>query len=122
MSRREIILRNDLSTRLLDLGYNVFLPVFDEGIDLIAHRESDGDLKLIQQKGRWSILRKYEGRNIWIAFPNAGNWYLVPHDEMLGWSEIAHYLTTPSWLEKGAYHSGTPSRAVLARCADYILS
>ena len=41
MSRREVILRNILSTRLLEQGFNVFLPVFDEGIDLIAPRRGD---------------------------------------------------------------------------------
>lgn len=81
--RQEVILRNVLSTRLLRQGYNVFLPVFDECIDLIAHRESDNDLMLIQQKGRWGIFRKYVGRNIWIAFPDRDDWLLVPHDPML---------------------------------------
>ena len=47
MSAKEIIQRNELTTLLLQQGYNVFLPVYDEGIDLIVHREADDDFKLI---------------------------------------------------------------------------
>ena len=39
MSADEIIQRNELTTLLLRHGYNVFLPVYDHGIDLIAYRE-----------------------------------------------------------------------------------
>ncbi len=38
MSAEEIIQWNELTTLLLRQGYNVFLPVYDEGIDLIASR------------------------------------------------------------------------------------
>ena len=121
MSRREIILRNALSTELLEKGYNVFVPVFDEGIDLIAHRERDGDLKIIQQKSRWSILKKYIGRNIWIAFPDQGHWFLIPHDEMIHWEEVSGFLLTKSWTEKGEYHVGRLSKALRRKCAIYII-
>ncbi len=112
---QEVIWRNQLSSLLISKGYNVFLPVFDNGIDLIAHRESDGDLKLIQQKGRWSILKKYRDRDIWIAFPHAGSWYLIPHDEMLTWPEVAGFLLTQSWIDKGTYHNARPSKAMVAQ-------
>lgn len=122
MSRREIILRNALSTLLLEQGYNIFLPAFDEGIDLIAHREAPWDLKLIQQKSRWSILRKYVGRSIWIAFPHEDIWYLVPHDDMVNWKEVQPYLASASGRESGIYHVGAPSRALMKRCAEFALS
>jgi hypothetical protein len=122
MSSREIILRNSLSTRLLERGYNVFLPSFDEGIDLIAHREDPWDLKLIQQKGRWTILKKYISRSIWIAFPYADEWYLIPHDEMLEWPEVAGFLETVSWKDKGEYHTARPSKVLLARCASFLFN
>lgn len=121
MSRQEVIHRNVLSTRLLQLGYNVFLPVYDEGIDLIAHRESDDDVRLIQQKSRWGIFRKYIGRNIWLAFPDGGDWYLVPHDAMLDWPEVAGFLATPSWCDGGKYHRVRMSAALRARCRAYII-
>ncbi|MEL7346701.1 MAG: hypothetical protein AAFN17_03005 [Pseudomonadota bacterium] len=108
---REVVLRNDLTNRLLPLGYNVFLPVFDLGIDLIAHRESDGTLFLVQLKSRWSIDRKYLGRNIHVAFPDGDTWYLAPHDEMVSIAEGLGYTTSASWQERGQYHSARPSAA-----------
>ena len=114
----EIVWRNQLSSLLINQGYNVFLPVYDAGIDLIAHRESDGDLKLIQQKGRWGIFKKYLGRDIWVAFPHDGCWFVVEHDRMLEWPEVARFLLTKSWIEEGQYHSANPSRALVARFAE----
>ena len=101
MSATEIIQRNELTTLLLRQGYNVFIPVYDEGIDLIAHRELDDDLKLIQQKSRWTIARKYVGRNIWIAFRDRGEWFLAPHDEMVRLGEAAGF-TDSQYTSKGA--------------------
>ncbi|MEM6422904.1 MAG: hypothetical protein AAF698_09965, partial [Pseudomonadota bacterium] len=60
--RREVVNRNTLVNRLLADGYNAFLPAFDAGIDLIAHRETDQKLFLVQLKSRWTIGAKYVGR------------------------------------------------------------
>lgn len=121
MSALEIIQRNELTTLLLREGYNVFLPVHDEGIDLIAHRERDDDLMLVQQKSRWTIARKYLGRQIWIAFRSRGEWYLVPHDEMVATGEAAGYTATPSWIERGLYQCASMTRDLQAQCANYQL-
>jgi hypothetical protein len=79
----EVVNRNVLVTVALNQGYNAFLPVYDNGIDLILHNAATGDTKLVQLKGRWTIDKKYIGRNIWIAFPDRGEWYVAPHDEMV---------------------------------------
>lgn len=42
-----------------------------------------GDTKLVQLKGRWTIDKKYQGRNVWIAFHDGGHWYVAPHDELV---------------------------------------
>lgn len=121
MSANEIIQRNELTTLLLRQGYNVFLPVYDEGIDLISHREADDDLKLIQQKSRWTIARKYVGRNIWIAFRDGREWFLAPHDELVSIGEAAGYTATPSWIEKGLYHRASMTRKLRDLCEKYRL-
>jgi hypothetical protein len=121
MSADEIIQRNELTTLLLRQGYNVFIPVYDEGIDLIAHREADDDLKLIQQKSRWTIARKYVGRNIWIAFRDGGRWFLAPHDVLVSLGEAAGYTSTPSWIENGLYHRASMTRNLREWCEKYRL-
>lgn len=122
MSRIEVKNRNDLTNLLLDNGYNVFLPVVDEGIDLVAHRESDNDVKLIQLKARWGIWRKYAGRGIYIAFRYTGRWYCIPHDLQLTWPETQTFQLTSSWIDKGQYHVPAMSKALSSRCEGYILT
>jgi hypothetical protein len=83
-------------------------------IDLILHNEATGDTKLVQLKGRWTIDKKYLGRNIWIAFPDRGEWYVAPHDELVTQGE--RHTQTASWV-KGTYSKsplGVKDRAELA--------
>ena len=96
----EVINRNRLVSIALEQGYNAYLPVYDSGVDLVLHREADGDTKLVQQKSRWTIDKKYIGRNIWIAFPENDQWYLVPHDELIVLGE--RHTSTDSW-QRGSY-------------------
>lgn len=119
MSATEIIYRNELTTLLLRQDYNIFLPVYDHGIDFIAHRESDDNVMLIQQKSRWTIARKYVGRNIWIAFRDDGEWFLAPHDELVSLAEAAGYTATLSWTERGIYHRAAMTRDLREQCEKY---
>ncbi|MEM6423393.1 MAG: hypothetical protein AAF698_12425 [Pseudomonadota bacterium] len=102
--RREVVNRNTLVNRLLGDGYNAFLPVFDAGIDLIAHRETDQKLFLVQLKSRWTIGAKYVGRNIHIAFPDREDWFMAPHDEMVRIAEQIGYTQSASWRQRRFYH------------------
>jgi len=111
----EVVNRNALVTVALGQGYNAFLPVYDNGIDLILHNEASGDTKLVQLKGRWTIDKKYLGRNIWIAFQDCGDWYVAPHDEMV--EHGSRHTSTASWA-KGVYSKSPLSktdRAVLLK-------
>lgn len=116
---REVINRNTVVSLALEQGYNVFLPVYDGGVDFILHRESDGELRKVQLKGRWTIDKKYEERAIWIAFPIAGEWYMAPHDEMVE-SAVADGATqTDSWKIHGIYSRPRPSKNLIASLARY---
>ena len=44
---REVINRNTVVSLALEQGYNVFLPVYDGGIDFIFHRERDGEFRKV---------------------------------------------------------------------------
>lgn len=113
----EVVNRNALVTVALGQGYNVFLPVYDNGIDLILHNEASGDTKLVQLKGRWTIDKKYLGRNIWIAFQDRGAWYVAPHDEMV--EHGTKHTTTASWT-KGTYSKSPLSKADRAILKRYL--
>jgi hypothetical protein len=115
---REVINRNTVVSLALEQGFNVFLPVYDGGVDFILYREKDRKLRKVQLKSRWTIDRRYKGRDIWIAFPIDDHWYLMPHDEMLK-SANASVTKSTSWTDKGSYHQGRPSAAMKVKCAQY---
>lgn len=114
----EAINRNTVVSLALEQGFNVFLPVYDGGVDFILYRESDGLLHKVQLKSRWTIDRKYEGRDIWIVFPIAGDWYLMPHDEMVTKAEPG-IIESLSWTKDGLYSRPKASVALIAQCAPY---
>jgi len=116
---REVINRNTVITLALGQGFNAFLPVYDGGVDLVLHRESDNKLHKVQLKGRWIIDKKYVGRDIWIAFPINGEWHLMPHDKMVEFAELEGITKTKSWVEGGAYSKARPSEVTIAQCAPY---
>ena len=116
---REVINRNSLVSLALARGYNAFLPVYDGGIDFILFNEQSGDTKLVQLKGRWTIDKKYLGRNVWIAFHYDRRWYLAPHDELVKHAEDYGYTQSKSWIEGGAYSSPTLSKGQLRDLAAY---
>ena len=119
---REVINRNTVVSLALEQGFNAFLPVYDGGVDFILYRESDGLVRKVQLKSRWMIDRKYTGRDIWIAFPIASDWYLMRHDEMLASAEADGVTRTASWKEAGAYSRRKLSAALVAQCAPYRFS
>ncbi len=116
---REVINRNTVVSLALDQGFNAFLPVYDGGVDFILYRESDGLVRKVQLKGRWTIDRKYLDRDIWVAFPIAGDWYVMPHDVMVALAEADGVTKTASWMDGGAYSKPRPSKATIAACAPY---
>ncbi len=117
----EVINRQRLIALAMERGYNAFLPVYDDGIDLILCREhgrgGSADLVKVQLKSRWTIHRKYLGRDIWIAFPDGGDWYLAPHDQLVKLADEAGFTTSASWTENGSYHR-SPISDQLRRAMD----
>ncbi|HEY8565605.1 MAG TPA: hypothetical protein VIL65_08905 [Beijerinckiaceae bacterium] len=109
----EMANRHLVITRALQHGFNAFLPVVDQGIDLILHREADNRLFKVQLKSRWTIAKKYLGRDLWIAFPgSASDWYLMPHDRMVQAAGALRVTDSQSWIEKGSYSSLPTPRLV----------
>jgi hypothetical protein len=116
---REVINRNIVVSLALGHGFNAFLPVYDGGVDFILYRESDTELRKVQLKSRWTIEKKYVGRDIWIAFPIAHNWYLMRHDEMVTSAAAARAIKTASWTKDGSYSRPHVSKALIEECAPF---
>ncbi|MGA2890841.1 MAG: hypothetical protein ABSE51_22695 [Terracidiphilus sp.] len=118
----EVVNRNTVVSLALEQGFNAFLPVYDGGVNFILYRESDGALRKVQLKSRWTIDQKYMNRDIWVAFPIAGDWYLMPHDEMYRAGPADGVTLTSSWIDNGAYSRPRLSAASISQCAPYRLA
>jgi hypothetical protein len=118
----EMTNRMNLIKVAFDQGYVAYLPVVDEGIDLILYREQPYDLKMVQLKSRWTIDRKYSDRNIWIAFPEGeATWYLAPHDEVVELAKTLGFAEgTQSWEKKGGYSRGTMTKELRDKMGKYL--
>jgi len=73
-----------VAARLADYGFNCLRLTEDwQGADFLAcHIDGETVLK-VQLKGRLTIDRKYQGRQIHIAFLHGEDCYLYPHDEVV---------------------------------------
>lgn len=63
--------------------------------------------------------KKYIDRNVWIAFQNAGRWYLAPHDKLVEHAQTYGYIDSKSWTEGGAYSSPKLSSKQLADLSPF---
>lgn len=94
-----------LSGVLADYGFVTHRLSDDwQGADFIAqHINRDGFLK-VQLKGRMTFDKKYQGKEIWIAFNERSTWYIYPHDEVLAaLLSDSKVGTSVSWAENGGY-------------------
>ena len=81
------------------------------GADFLAlHKDKEITLK-VQLKSSCGIYKKYQDKDIYLAFPaitngeNEKKWYLLSHDLLIYIVGIhTNALETSSWNEKGRYH------------------
>ena len=113
--QKEIFNFQKLSATLADYGFNCMKLADDwGGADFIAYHVITTTTLKIQLKSRITIGKKYAGKDIWIAFPHNGFWYLIEHDrlvEKIGQS--TDWLKSPSWLTGNGYSSGSINPTLL---------
>ncbi len=93
------------SAVLAEYGYTTIRLSDDwQGADFIAQHVDGKTFLKVQLKGRLTIDRKYEKRDIYVCFRVGNDWYLYPHDklmrELLRTTKVAN---TKSWTQKGSY-------------------
>jgi hypothetical protein len=118
----EVINRNTIVSLAFEQGFNIFLPVYDGGIDFIFYHETDNIIRKVQLKGRWTIDKNMSDGDIWIAFPFAGEWYVIPYEKLVTVADEQGFTRTKSWTEGGIYNLPKLSKAMLEACKDYKFS
>ena len=99
-----------VSAVLADYGFATIRLSDDwNGADFLAQHLS-GETVKIQLKGRLTLCRKYQGKDLWVAFPHSGGWYLYPHDEVLTHaSQLTRFASSQSWLSEASGEYSWPS-------------
>ena len=95
-----------VASTLADYGFNCIRLSDDwQGADFIAcHIDGKTFLK-IQLKGALTFEKKYNGKNIYIAFNQDGKWYLYPHDELQKkFLRRGLMKGSKAWEVDGAFH------------------
>ena len=112
-----------VASELADYGFNCMWLNDDwQGADFIACH-IDGALFIkVQLKGRLTLDKKYNGKEIHVAFNQGGQWYIYPHDQLQ--SELLAMglmLGSKSWDETGTYSWPNLSRNLAGHMAQYAI-
>jgi hypothetical protein len=105
--QKELFNFQKLAATLADYGFNCIKLADDwQGADLLAYHLNGTDTLKIQLKSRINIQKKYIGKDIWIAFPYKGFWYLVKHDELvIKVEKYTDWQDSESWQKMNGYSS-----------------
>jgi hypothetical protein len=111
-----------ISAVLADYGFATIRLSDDwNGADFLAlHR--DGETLKVQLKGRLTLSTKYRDKDLWVAAPHGGGWFVYPHDDAIPLVEqVAPFLASESWQSDGQYTWGSPSKALLQTLSAYYI-
>lgn len=105
--QKELFNFQKIAATLADCGFNCIKLADDwQGADFLAYKMNGTATLKVQLKSRITIQRKYHGKDIWMAFPHQGFWYLIEHERLI--EKIAKHtdwLKSDSWINKGGYSS-----------------
>ena len=112
-----------VASTLADYGFNCIRLSDDwQGADFIACHIDGNSFVKIQLKGRLTFQKKYNGKNIYIAFNQDGKWYLYPHDELQ--KEVLRHgfmKGTNSWDKSRSYSFPRLSKELQKLLSQYAI-
>jgi hypothetical protein len=105
--QKEIFNFQKVAGLLAEYGYNCIKLADDwNGADFLAYHFDGVETLKVQLKSRITIDKKYMTiPNICMCFPINGDWFLIPHDELIEQIRTISptWLNSKSWLENGSY-------------------
>lgn len=108
---------------LADYGFNCMWLNDDwQGADFIAcHIDGNSFIK-VQLKGRLTIDKKYNGKDIYIAFDENDKWYVYPHDIVCDKLLNLELMSdSRSWCENGAFSWPKIPKHILDHMQQYVI-
>lgn len=112
-----------ISALFADYGFSTLRLNDDwQGADFIANHVDGQTFLKVQLKGRFTLDKKYIGKNIWICFPHRSDWYFFPHDKIVvKLAAHSNFQNTESWKKQGNISNGNPTRKDLDLLKSYKL-
>jgi hypothetical protein len=105
-----------VASALADYGYNSIKLNDDyKGADFIALHINGKDSLMIQLKGRWTIDKKYLGKNLYIAYINHAKdevWIYNHDDVVKKCKKFVDYTKSDSWIKFGGYSNKHPEKLI----------
>ena len=122
--QKEVYNFQKVAALLADYGFNCIKLDDDwQGADFLAFHKDGVTTLRVQLKSRAVISKKYQGKDLYLAFPVDGRWYLVPHDELIVIAaKTTRWLSSSSWIRDGEYSVARPSRQMLGRLSEHALA
>ena len=121
--QKEIYNFQKVAALLANYGFNCIKLDDDwQGADFLAFHKDGATTLRVQLKARVAISKKYQGKDLYLAFPAGGRWYLVPHDRLIAIAKkTTPWLRSSSWVENGQYSAAQPSRQMLDQLSEHAL-
>jgi len=112
-----------VASELADYGFNCMWLNDDwQGADFIACHIDGNNFIKVQLKGRLTLDKKYNGKDIFIAFNQDGKWFIYPHDQLQSeLLEIGLMSGSKSWEQKSGYSWPNIPKNVLEHMAQYAI-
>lgn len=121
--QQEIYNFQKVASVLADYGFNCIKLADDwQGADFLAyHKDQDISLK-VQLKGRVHIDKKYQNKDIYMAFPFENGWCVIEHDKLMCLIQThTKWLDSGAWKNTGGYSSGAPNTNLKQALRKYVL-
>jgi len=112
-----------VASELADYGFNCMWLNDDwQGADFIACHIDGSSFIKVQLKGRLTIDKKYNGKDIYIAFNQDGKWYLYPHDTLRDdLLKLGLMAGSKSWEEGGGFSWPNVPKHILEHMVQYAI-
>ena len=82
--QKEIFNFQKIAGVLADYGFNCIKLADDwQGADFLAYHKDGKETLRVQLKSRLTIAKKYQGKNLFMAFPISDSWCLIEHDALV---------------------------------------
>lgn len=121
--QKEIFNFQKVAALLADYGFNCIKLADDwQGTDFLAYHYHGEQTLKVQLKAGLEIHKKYQGRDLHMAFRVNALWYLIEHDALVKLcAKHTTYLTTKEWREKHWYYTAGPNANLVEALNPYLI-